>query len=259
MASNRTTETVVSTDKRMTNNPTVQTSSFNAADFTHYMVNTGGGPITATLPASPATHSKITFTDVTGSIDATNYLRIARNGNNIINLAQDFDIVIGKTSYTFFYSGANGWIILDNAPNLLDASVGSYMRRKNGLTQGSTNTNVVIYGTAAESNGTDITYVNSATLGDSFTVNTNGIYSISVSSTTTSTGSQTQIKVGTLDNTGGGSEARAFISNSGGAGWESSIAWTGYIAAGESIWTWCGSAPTGADVDENQITIAKVG
>jgi hypothetical protein len=46
---------------------------------------------------------------------------------------------------------------------------------------GSTNTAVRRWSTILENTGTDITYSDSATLGGSFTINTNGIYSISAS------------------------------------------------------------------------------
>lgn len=48
------------------------------------------------------------------------------------------------------------------------------------LGKGSTNTCINRYSTVVTNQGTDITYADSATLGASFTINTNGIYAISM-------------------------------------------------------------------------------
>lgn len=48
--------------------------------------------------------------------------------------------------------------------------------------RGSTNTAVWRFSSVAESGGSDITYASSATLGDSWTINTTGLYSVSLSS-----------------------------------------------------------------------------
>src|SRR5262245_46250235 len=59
----------------------------------------------------------------------------------------------------------------------------SFVKRNNGLTRGSTNTGVVIYGSAVEAAGADQpTYQSDSTLGDSFVVNKTGIYSVTADS-----------------------------------------------------------------------------
>ena len=132
----------------------------------------------------------------------------------------------------------------------------SYVRRKNGLTRGSTNTNVVIYGTAVESAGTDITYVNSATAGDSFTVNKSGIYSVSVFDVPRAGLNYVVIKVGALTNGLGGTTKR--MSNiASGADFDTPVSWTGYVAAGESIWT-AVSTTSYPDADAATITITRL-
>jgi len=60
------------------------------------------------------------------------------------------------------------------------------MYRKSGLTRGSTLTKNVIFGTAVTSVGADITYQNSATNGDSFKINTAGLYIVEAQMRTTS-------------------------------------------------------------------------
>jgi len=145
--------------------------------------------------------------------------------------------------------------------NELDTRIGtiegqSYMRRTNGLTRGSTNTQVVIFGTAQESSGTDITYVNSVTNGDSFLINTSGIYSVSYSSEVGSTGT-IEIRIGsTVDNLSNDSNTRALSSNVSPPAYMT-IGWIGYVDAGKNIWILSGSAPAGSAF-RNQITIARV-
>ena len=135
----------------------------------------------------------------------------------------------------------------------------SYIRRTNGLTQGSTNTNVVIYGTAQESAGNDITYQNSATSGDSFLINTSGIYAVSVLFRPANAAVANNMGIyvaGAIVNTFGGTSIRAQKYSSTN-NYEYSITWTGYIAANDLIWTMIDDhALTGVVV--NAITIARV-
>lgn len=133
----------------------------------------------------------------------------------------------------------------------------SYIRRTAGNTRGATNTNVVIYGTAAESAGEDITYVNSAANGDSFKINTSGIYSVDVSAYTNSdTGYSLQIRVGSsVNNSISDGDTRATTSVL--FGYASSCSWVGYISKDYFIYTHKSTAPT-ANTNLNQITIARV-
>jgi hypothetical protein len=134
----------------------------------------------------------------------------------------------------------------------------SYIRRTAGNTRGSTNTNVVIYGTAAESAGEDITYVNSAANGDSFKINTSGIYSVDVSAYTNSSDADytLQIRVGSsVNNSASDGDTRATASIL--FGYASSCSWVGYISKDYFIYTHQSTAPT-ANTNLNQITIARV-
>lgn len=132
----------------------------------------------------------------------------------------------------------------------------SYIRRLAGNTRGSTNTNVIIYGTADLSVGADITYVNSASAGDSFTINTTGIYSVNcIVFTTGSTVYDSEIRIGsTVDNVNGDAKTRATWTG----GYSHGIAWTGPITAGDKVFVYKSSAPT-SNTYLNQITIARVG
>lgn len=132
----------------------------------------------------------------------------------------------------------------------------SYMRRTSGLTRGSTNTNVVIYGVANESNGSDITYVNSATDGDSFLINTSGIYSISAYHVLAASGRTVGIYVGTLSNTTEGAQIRA-QTQADNNNFNHNTSWTGYLSASTQVWVSTNSALYN-DANLNQITIARV-
>lgn len=70
---------------------TNQTTSFNAAVNTWYTVDTTGGAVTMTLPASPGNGDKVQWTDAKNNF-ATANLVLARNGNNIMNLAQNMTV-----------------------------------------------------------------------------------------------------------------------------------------------------------------------
>lgn len=78
----------------------------------------------------------------------------------------------------------NSATILDGAVAPVDTQVGAlpsmvWLINFNGW--GSTNTAIRRFLTTQINQGTDITYADSATLGSSFTINTNGVYAISYS------------------------------------------------------------------------------
>ena len=70
-----------------------------------YAVNTAGGAVTCTLPASPLGGDAIYFIDAGGAF-ATNNLTIARNGNTIKGVASDFTISVNEQATGFVYNGA---------------------------------------------------------------------------------------------------------------------------------------------------------
>ena len=85
-----------------------QTANFNAAASTIYPVDTTGGPITATLPASPSTGDRISFYDPAGTWD-TNNMTVARNGNNILGLAENLVCDVEWVSFTLIYDATRKW------------------------------------------------------------------------------------------------------------------------------------------------------
>jgi len=87
-------------------------ADFNAVASGIYLVNTSGGVITCTLPATPAVSTIIRFIDVAGKF-GTNAFKINTNGNRIqgqvVSLVQYTD---NYTFIDFFYaSPSTGWIV----------------------------------------------------------------------------------------------------------------------------------------------------
>ena len=82
----------------------VQSSNFVANAGARYGVNTTGGAVTATLPATPATGIAIFFADAGGAY-ATNNLTINRNGQTIMGSATNLTVSTDNQSVGLFYNG----------------------------------------------------------------------------------------------------------------------------------------------------------
>lgn len=88
-----------------------QTTSFAAVAFNCYFVNTSGGVVTATLPASPTLGDTIRFLDVAKTFD-TNALTVARNGKLIQGDASDLTVSTESAAFELIFSGDTyGWRI----------------------------------------------------------------------------------------------------------------------------------------------------
>ena len=134
----------------------------------------------------------------------------------------------------------------------------SYIRMTGGLSI--SGSYVLIYNTTAESSGTDITYVPSAGNGDSFLINTSGIYSISNVCHHESGGSIGCINVASFPvapSTIDSSTRGYFMTPVIGGVRIGTLSWTGYIAAGQSVFASLFDNPSGSS-DDNQITVARV-
>lgn len=91
--------------------PVVVSSSGSVVSNRHYWVNTAGGAVTLTLPASPAQNDIIRFTDIGGAFDS-NALTINRNGKRIQRLTDDMTVDTEGASLTLmFYDDTNGWLL----------------------------------------------------------------------------------------------------------------------------------------------------
>lgn len=76
-----------------------------------YWVNTTAGVVTLTLPAAPNPGDFIKVTDVAGTF-ATNRCVLARNGQNIMRIADDMDITTNGASIRIVYHDVTrGWLL----------------------------------------------------------------------------------------------------------------------------------------------------
>jgi hypothetical protein len=89
----------------------VITASETVATDAYLMVNTTSGAVTLTLPASPADGDVVGVSDGLGTF-GTNNCTIARNGNTIMNVAEDMTISTNNSSILLTYvSGLTDWRI----------------------------------------------------------------------------------------------------------------------------------------------------
>ena len=85
----------------------IKTASFNTANAKRYMVDTTGGVVTATLPASPSAGNTIEFTEGATAFSSNN-LVIARNGSTIDGAASDLTVSAAPVGgiLTLIYDGS---------------------------------------------------------------------------------------------------------------------------------------------------------
>ena len=88
---------------------TAKTAGFTAVSGRGYFVNTAGGAVTVTLPATPSAGNIVSVSDYNGTA-VTNAITIARNGSNINGNASDYIITKANSAVTFVYvDGTVGW------------------------------------------------------------------------------------------------------------------------------------------------------
>ena len=91
----------------------VKTANFTAVAGEGYFVNTTGGVITATLPASATIGNEISIIDYAGTAD-TNNITIGRNGHNIQGAASDLVVSTERAGFTLVYvDSTQGWLLKD--------------------------------------------------------------------------------------------------------------------------------------------------
>ena len=77
------------------------------------LVDTSVSAVTLTLPASPTLGEEVRIIDATGNC-ATNNITVARNGSNIMGLAEDFIINIDEAAFGLVYFNASrGWVLTE--------------------------------------------------------------------------------------------------------------------------------------------------
>jgi hypothetical protein len=91
-------------------NWTVKTANYTAGSGDRIFADTSAGVFTITLPAAPLVGMFVKIADYSGTF-ATNPITIARNGSNILGMAEDRLIDINQYALMLVYSGAaKGWI-----------------------------------------------------------------------------------------------------------------------------------------------------
>jgi hypothetical protein len=152
-------------------------------------------------------------------------------------------------------------ITVDSTGNvqLTKTTAQSMVRLNTANGYGSTNTVIKRYTNTVTNQGTDITYADSATLGASFTINTDGVYAITVTASAASTIlagisiNSAQLTTSILSITTG----NRLAANAGSAGNASTCSWVGFLSATNVIRPHTdGSATSGAGVE--QFTIVRV-
>ena len=89
----------------------VKTSSFTAAAGEGYFINTTGGVITMTLPASPTIGDEVSFVDYAGTFDS-NTMTVGRNSEKINGATADLTVSVERAANTLVYTdGTQGWLL----------------------------------------------------------------------------------------------------------------------------------------------------
>ena len=118
--------------------------------------------------------------------DATGNLNIQSGGSTVVAVTSTGATVTGTLAATGAVSGTTGTFTgaVSGTTGTFTGAVTtplSYVRVNTANGYGSTNTKIRRFTTTVNSAGVDITYADSATLGGTFTINTNGVYSVSYS------------------------------------------------------------------------------
>ena len=86
-----------------------KTGAYTALDQDRIFVDTSGGAVTITLPASPAVGAQVNFVDSRYTFD-TNALTVGRNSSKIANATADLVVNTEGAAFGLVYSGSNvGW------------------------------------------------------------------------------------------------------------------------------------------------------
>jgi len=99
---------------------TKKTAAFTAVSGNGYFVDTSGGAVTVTLPASPSAGDVVAVSDYNGGAE-TNSITIARNSSNINGSAADLEISKGNSAVQLVYADSTtGWqsVITSNTSDI---------------------------------------------------------------------------------------------------------------------------------------------
>lgn len=179
---------------------------------------------------------------VQGGNDGTMVLQVGPAGGKVNAIASD----------------ATGQVTHLKQPNVTTAQSMVRLDTANGY--GSTNTVIRRFTNVITSQGSDITYADSAANGASFTINTNGVYAISYSDSFSTNGelgislNSGQLTTSVVSIT---TSTKLSESSTGGGNACSEAPWTGYLTAGAVIRPHTSGTATG-DVARVLFTITRV-
>ena len=105
---------------------TAKTSPFTATSGSGFFVNTSGGAVTVTLPASPSAGDIVAIADLNGTSNCNN-ITLGRNSSKIDGGCVDKIISTNRQATTIIYSGATqGWVAVNDANVGATALVNNY-------------------------------------------------------------------------------------------------------------------------------------
>ncbi len=111
---------------------TAKTSPFTAEDRKGYFVNTAGGAVTVTLPASPTVGDVVAIKDYNRTF-GTNAVTLARNGSNITSVACCATLTINGQSVELVYVDASkGWTDVQNCQSTTAVGGAQYVAATGG-------------------------------------------------------------------------------------------------------------------------------
>lgn len=162
----------------------------------------------------------------------------AANGGIVFSTASGLDVTtVGTSGQVLKSNGAAvpTWTSAGSAPSTSRHCVKQVAGQGSGASAG-----VAYFTTVIENNGgTDITYAQSSSVGDTWTINTSGMWSIEFS-TYAGDGTEFSITRNSTHQTGSGSNAVAYterlaIQTAGGTNYADSVSYVGYLTAGDVI------------------------
>jgi hypothetical protein len=109
----------------------IQTSNFTAEGGKGYFVNTSGGAITVTLPASPDAGTLLSIKDYAGTFGSNN-LTIARNGSKIQGSTANAKLSTNRASVTLLFVDSDEGFVFLNESNVADLEAASFVAATGG-------------------------------------------------------------------------------------------------------------------------------
>jgi len=94
------------------NEHVLKTASYQLNNLDNVLVDSSNGAFTLTLPTSPNVGHRISVSDNGGSVEVNN-VTIARNGQNIMSLAENMLVDVNYENFTlYFLSVTRGWVLI---------------------------------------------------------------------------------------------------------------------------------------------------